>query len=100
MVPEIEAKSEDADKYDSDIEFVPEIAEDFHVLSELDSDPCQEIAPDQGADKGEDTEDEKVRPKNSCWEGDECSDYGKHSANEESHIAVLGDPLVSQFQLF
>jgi hypothetical protein len=43
---EIPAEAACADKNDSQVEFVPDTAESFHVVAEVDAYPGEEIAPD------------------------------------------------------
>src|SRR5712691_1938860 len=49
------------------VEFVPDVDEHLHILTEYDADIGQEIAPNQGADEGERTKNEKVCSENAGW---------------------------------
>lgn len=67
MVPQVVSEPTGADGNDGNIEFMPEVGEDLHVLAELDSDPGQEIAPDQRADECENREHPEVRFEYAGW---------------------------------
>lgn len=76
------------------VEFVPEVNEYFHVLAELNANPCEEIAPDERTDEGRGDEHPEVRFQYAGWKRDECPYYRQHSANKERDVAVFVNPFV------
>lgn len=95
MSVQIPAEAAGADQHDGQVKFVPDVAECFHVVAELDAHPGEEVAPDQRTYKSEDEKLEQWRFKHASWEGNKGSDNRQHAADEESDVTVFGHPLVS-----
>lgn len=91
---QVDAEQNQTDDNDCDVEFVPEVDEYFHVFTELDAYPGQEVAPDQRTNECRADEHPEVCLEHAGWKRDECSHYRQHPANEESDVAVFVDPLI------
>lgn len=79
---------------------MPNVAEGFHVVAELNSHPGEEVAPDQRSNEGIDKKLKQWRFQNTSRERDKGSDNWQHAADEESDVTVFGHPFVSELHVF
>ena len=96
---QVNAEQNQPDEDNGDVEFVPEVNEHFHVLTEFDADPGEEIAPDQGADEGGADKHPEMGFEHAGRKRDECPYYRQHSADEEGNVAVLIYPFVCKIEV-
>lgn len=96
QVPDAQRQANENDRH---VELVPEIGEHFHVLSELDADPGQEVAPDQRTDEGEETENSEVGFEHPGRKRNKCADDRQHAADEKRPVSPAVDPFVGVFQI-
>lgn len=68
MSVEIPAEAAGTDQHYQQVELVPQVAERFHVVAELNSHPSEEVAPDQRSNEGINKKLEQRRFQYACGE--------------------------------